>query len=92
MSFSDPNYKIEEKSFSKLLISKVYLISIIGHSIIQISTLLIYFFCIIEKEEYYFTDQKNNGEERDLYSDNKTSLNSYIFFLMQINAFRWYFY
>ena len=80
MSFSDPNYKIEEKSFSKLLISKVYLISIIGHSIIQISTLIIYFFCIIEKEEYYFTDQKNNGEERDLYSDNKTSLNSYIFF------------
>ena len=82
MSFSDPNYKIKEKSFSKLLISKIYLISIIGHSIIQIGLLIIYFFCIIEKEEYYFEDQKliKNDEKRDLYSDKITHLNSYIFY------------
>ena len=81
MSFSDPNYKIKEKSFSKLLISKIYLISIIGHSIIQIGLLIIYYFCILLKEDYYLEDQKKiKDENRDLYSDCKTTLNSYVFF------------
>ena len=81
MSFSDPNYKIKEKTYSRLLISKIYLISIIGHSIIQLGLLIIYFFCIIENEEYYFDDQdEKNQIDRDLYSDNRTALNSYLFY------------
>ena len=81
MSFSDPNYKIKEKTYSRLLISKIYLISIIGHSIIQLGLLIIYFFCIIENEEYYFDDQNEKNQiERDLYSENKTFLNSYLFY------------
>ena len=84
MSFSDPNYKIKEKTFSKILISKIYLISIIGHSIFQIGLLIIYFFCILEKQEYYFEKNSKKGEnnenKNDLYSDNKTALNSYVFY------------
>ena len=86
MSFSDPNYKIKEKTFSRLLISQIYLISIIGHSLIQLSLLLIYFFCILEKEEYYLNEisnknNKNNTQsERDLYSEHITYLNSYLFY------------
>ena len=84
MSFSDPNYKIKEKSFSKILISKLYLISIIGHSIIQLGLLIIYFFCIIEKRDYYFENDSKKDEDinnkNDLYSNNKTALNSYIFY------------
>ena len=81
MSISSPNYKIKEKTYSRLLISKIYLISIIGHSIIQLGLLIIYFFCIIENEEYYFDDQyEKNQIDRDLYSDNKTALNSYLFY------------
>ena len=84
MSFSDPNYKIKEKTFSKILISKIYLISIIGHSIFQIGLLIIYFFCILEKQEYYFEKNTKNGEnnenKNDLYSDNRTALNSYVFY------------
>ena len=81
MSFSDPNYKMKDQTFSKIFISKLYLISIIGHSIIQLGLLIIYFFCIIEKEKYYFEDENSSkGKQRSLYSDDKTALNSYIFY------------
>ena len=91
MSFSDPNYKIQEKKNSKILVSKIYLISIIGHSIIQLGLLLIYFFCIIEKEEYYFLNpksSKNNDSEdkKNLYSDNITPLNSYVFYFNSVQC------
>ena len=80
MSFSDPNYKIKEKTFSRLLISQIYLISIIGHSIIQLTLLLVYFFCILEKEDYYLNESNNNNTQRDLYSEHVTYLNSYLFY------------
>ena len=83
MSFSDPNYKIKEtRNFSRLLISQIYLISIIGHSLIQLGLLLIYFFCILEKETYYFNETSKNivGNERELYSEQITHLNSYVFY------------
>ena len=81
MSFSDPNYKIKKQTFSRLIINKIYLISIIGHSIIKLGILIIYFFYIIEKEGYYFEDQIITKGKKDLYSNNKTALNSYIFYL-----------
>ena len=81
MSFSDPNYKIKKQTFSRLIINKIYLISIIGHSIIKLGILILYFFYIIEKEGYYFEDQIITKGKKDLYSNNKTALNSYIFYL-----------
>lgn len=53
MSLSSPNYKVKEKTFSKLIINKIYLISIIGHSIAQLGILIVYFFCIIDRYDYY---------------------------------------
>ena len=84
MCLSDPNYKIKEKTFSKLLINKIYLISIIGHSISQLGILILYFFCIIERNHYY---KKNIIKGNNpIYSDNTTTANSYIFFLNAIQS------
>ena len=84
MSLSDPNYKIKEKTFSKLLVNKIYLISIIGHSISQLGILIIYFFCFIDRDSYYNKiEAKGNNP---IYSDNTTTANSYIFFLNSIQT------
>ena len=84
MSLSDPNYKIKEKTFSKLLVNKIYLISIIGHSIAQLGILIIYFFCVIDRNHYYKKNviKANN----DIYSDDITTVNSYIFFLNSVQC------
>ena len=83
MSLSSPNYKIKEKTFSKLLINKIYLISIIGHSIAQLGILIVYFFCIIDRSDYY---KKNIIiANNPIYSDNITIPNSYIFFEFSTN-------
>ena len=87
MSFSDPNYKVREKTFSKLLINKIYLISIIGHSISQLGLLIAYFFCIIKPNEYYF--KKANNEQKinnNIYTNNITIANSYIFFFNSVQC------
>ena len=84
MSLSDPNYKIKEKTFSKLLVNKIYLLSIIGHSISQLGILIIYFFCIIDRNRYY---KKNEVKaNNDIYSDDITTVNSYIFFLNSVQC------
>ena len=85
MSLSDPNYKIKEKTFSKLLINKIYLISIIGHSIAQIGLLLIYYFCIINRNDYYFKNQKKKTNS-NIYSNDITTVNSYIFFFNSVQC------
>ena len=85
MSLSDPNYKIKEKTFSKLLINKIYLISIIGHSIAQLGLLLIYYFCIINRNDYYFKNQKKKTNS-NIYSNDITTVNSYIFFFNSIQC------
>jgi len=85
MSLSDPNYKIKEKTFSKLLINKIYLISIIGHSIAQIGLLLIYYFCIINRNDYYFKNQKKRTNS-NIYSNDITTVNSYIFFFNSVQC------
>ena len=87
MSFSDPNYKIKEKTFSKLLVNKIYLISIIGHSISQLGLLIIYFFCIIDQNELYFKKDINNENINDnIYSNNITIANSYIFYFNSVQC------
>jgi len=86
MSLSDPNYRIKEKTFSKLLVNKIYLISIIGHSIFQLGLLIIYFFTIINKydNEIYCKSKINCNYKKDpngkIYSDEITTINSYVFF------------
>ena len=84
MSLSDPNYKIKEKTFSKLLINKIYLISIIGHSISQLGLLIIYFFCIIDRNQFY--KKRVVKGNNPIYSDNTTTANSYIFYLNAIQS------
>ena len=87
MSFSDPNYKIKEKTFSKLLVNKIYLISIIGHSISQLGLLIIYFFFFIYQNELYFKKDINNENINDnIYSNNITIANSYIFYFNSVQC------
>ena len=86
MSLSDPNYKIKEKTFSKLLINKIYLISIIGHSIAQIGLLLIYFFCILDNHDSYLNKTNNKNKSDKIYSNKKTHINSYIFFFNSVQC------
>ena len=87
MSLSDPNYKLKEKTFSKLLINKIYLISIIGHSISQLGLLIVYYFCIINQNDYYFKEDKNGQKKnRNIYTNDITIANSYIFFFNSIQC------
>jgi hypothetical protein len=90
MSLSDPNYKIKEKTFSKLLVNKIYLVSIIGHTVAQIGLLIIYFFCIINTNEIYCKNEKyckiNKNPNKEIYSEEITTINSYIFFFNSVQC------
>ena len=90
MSLSDPNYKIKEKTFSKLLVNKIYLVSIIGHTIAQLGLLIIYFFCIINSNEIYCKNEKyckiNKNPNKEIYSEEITTVNSYIFFFNSVQC------
>jgi cation-transporting ATPase 13A3/4/5 len=79
MSTSNPNYKKKRQKCSNnsKFTNNYYLISVLGHTFFQIGLLIIYFFCIINKHDYYEKDTNNDY----LYSQDITSVNSYIFFL-----------
>ena len=82
MSISDPNYKIKEKTFSKLLVNKIYLISIIGHSIAQLGLLILYFFCIIVYKDYNLKNspkQQKENNKNNIYAEKADTVNSYVF-------------
>ena len=84
MSTSDPNYENRKPAPSKLKIN-FFLLSIIGHTIFQITLLIIYFLVIIDVNE----DDYNLIEEREndsIYSQIITPINSYVFFLNSVQC------
>ena len=77
ISISDPNFKATGRQFTRNILVKQFLFSVLGHSLFQVGLMCVYFFLIIEQSEYYISEETNES----LDENNFTYYNSYIFIL-----------
>lgn len=77
ISISDPNFKVTGRQFTKTILIKQFLFSVLGHTVFQCTLFLVYFFCILNTSTFYESEQSNE----DLTSNNLTYYNSYTFIL-----------